>query len=65
LAKSPENLRAWMYLAETLLADGEEKKAHEAILKVTQGSGAYDPAEAQRVKAWAKPVQAAIEEKLK
>ena len=65
LAKHPEALRAWLYLAETLLADGEEKKAHEAILKVTQGSGGYDPAEAQRVKEWARPVQAAIEEKLK
>jgi tetratricopeptide (TPR) repeat protein len=65
LAKSPENLRAWMYLAETLLADGEEKKAHEAILKATQGSVGYDPAEGQRVQGMAKKVQAAIEEELK
>ncbi|WP_375766002.1 hypothetical protein NR798_30435 [Archangium gephyra] len=65
LSKHPETLRGWLYLAETLLADGEEKKAHEAILKVTQGSVGYDPAEGRRVQEWAKPVQAAIEEKLK
>ncbi|PTL78220.1 hypothetical protein [Vitiosangium sp. GDMCC 1.1324] len=65
IAKHPEALRAWLYLAETLLADGEEKKAHEAILKVTQGSVGYDPAEGQRVQGWSKKVQAAIEEELK
>jgi cytochrome c-type biogenesis protein CcmH/NrfG len=64
-AKHPEQLRAWLYLAETLLADGEEKQAHEAILKVSQGSVGYDPAEGQRVQQWAKKVQAAIEEELK
>lgn len=64
LAKHPEQLRAWLYLAETLLADGEEKKAHEAILKVTQGSVTYDPAEAQRVQGWAKKVKADIEKEL-
>ncbi|WP_257458545.1 hypothetical protein [Archangium lipolyticum] len=65
IAKHPEQLRGWLYLAETLLADGEEKQAHEAILKVTQGSVGYDPAEGQRVQGWAKKVQAAIEEELK
>jgi hypothetical protein len=57
-------LRGWLYLAETLLADGEEKQAHEAILKVTRGSVAYDPAEGQRVQGWAKKVQADIEKEL-
>ena len=65
IAKHPEQQRAWLYLAETLLADGEEKKAHEAILKVPQGSVGYDPAEGQRVQGWAKKAQAAIEEELK
>jgi tetratricopeptide (TPR) repeat protein len=65
VAKHPEQLRAWLYLAETLLADGEEKQAHEAILKVSQGSVGYDPAEGQRVQGWAKKVRADIEEKLK
>jgi hypothetical protein len=62
--QQPGQLRAWLYLAETLLAQGEEKQAHEAILKVTRGSVAYDPAEGQRVQGWAKKVQAAIEKEL-
>lgn len=65
LAKHPEALRGWLYLAETQLADGEAKKAQESILKVTQGSVSYDPAEGQRVQGWSKPVQAKIEEELK
>lgn len=65
IAKHPEALRAWLYLSETLLADGEEKKAQEALLKVTQGSVGYDLAEGQRVQGWSKKVQAAIEEELK
>jgi hypothetical protein len=65
IAKHPEQLRAWLYLAETLLATDEAKQAHEAILKVSQGSVAFDPAEAQRVQGWAKKVQADIEKELK
>ena len=65
VAKHPEALRAWMYLAETQLADGKEKDAHESILKVSQGSVAYDPPEGHRVQGWAKKIQADIEEKLK
>ncbi|HSP79675.1 MAG TPA: tetratricopeptide repeat protein [Myxococcaceae bacterium] len=64
LAQHPESLRAWFYLAETLLADGEEKKAHEAILKVSQGSTAYDPAEGQLMQRWAKKLQPRIEKEL-
>lgn len=63
--KHPEMLRAWMYLAETLLADGKDKEAQEAILKATQGSVAFDPPEGQRAQGLAKKVQAQIEEKLK
>lgn len=51
-------------LAETLLADGEAEKAREAILKVKQGSVAYDPAEGRRVQEWAKKVEAKIAEEL-
>ncbi|MFL5358361.1 hypothetical protein [Archangium sp.] len=65
LAKHPESLRGWLFLAETLLADGEEKKAQEAIMKVTRGSVAYDPAEGQRAQGLSKKVQADIEEELK
>ncbi|MDY7224831.1 tetratricopeptide repeat protein [Hyalangium rubrum] len=65
LAKFPNNLRANYYLAETLLADDEAKKAREAILKVKQGNVAYDPPEGRRVQEWAKKVEADIEEELK
>jgi cytochrome c-type biogenesis protein CcmH/NrfG len=65
IAKFPENLRAHYYLAETLLADDKAEKAREAILKVKQGSVAYDPADGRRVQEWAKKVEADIEEELK
>lgn len=65
VAKFPENLRAHYYLAETLLADDKPEKAREAILKVKQGSVEYDPAEGRLIQAWAKKVEAEIEEELK
>ncbi|WP_187323525.1 hypothetical protein [Stigmatella aurantiaca] len=63
--KFPQNLRAHYYLAETLLAADKAGKAKESIAKVTQGSGAYDPAEAKLVQGRAKKVEAKIEEELK
>ena len=63
-AAHPANLRAWMYLADTLLAQDEPKKAQEAILKVSEGSTAYDPPEGRRVQQQAKAVRTRIEEKL-
>lgn len=65
LASHPGNLRAWMFLADTLLAQGEEKQAQEALLKVFEGSVAYDPPEGKRAQAQARPLRARIEEKLK
>jgi tetratricopeptide (TPR) repeat protein len=64
IAKFPDNLRAYYYLAETLLADDKAEKAKEAILKVKQGSAAYDPAEGRRVQEWAKTVEAKIAKEL-
>lgn len=64
-AKQPEHLRAWLYLAETELKDGNAKEAKAAIEKALAGSDAYDPPEARRVKKWAKPVAEAIDAKLK
>lgn len=64
VAAHPANLRAWMYLADTLLAQDEPKKAQEAILKVSEGSVSYDPPEGRRVQQQAKAVRARIEEKL-
>ncbi|MBE2254364.1 MAG: hypothetical protein IAE78_32855 [Myxococcus sp.] len=64
-SKQPEHLRAWLYLAETELKDGNAKEAKAAIDKVLGGADAYDPPEARRVKRWAKPVAEAIEKELK
>lgn len=65
LALHPEGLRGWYFLAETLLADGKAKEAHEALLKVTEGSVAYDPAEGLRIQARARKLRARIEKELK
>lgn len=65
LAKHPERIRAWLFLAESQLADDDAKKAQETLLKVTQGNITTDLPEVQRVQGWAKPVQAKIEEELK
>lgn len=61
----PAALRAYLYLAETQLKDGEEKKAQQTIEKVFAGGDTYDPAEARRVKQLARSVKAQIEEELK
>lgn len=64
-AKNPEHLRAWLYLAETELKDGNAKEAKVAIDKALAGSDAYDPPEARRVKRWAKAVSEEIARELK
>lgn len=64
-AKHPENIRAGLYLAETLLKDGEAQEAKAVIEKVMTADIAFDPAEGRRVKQWAKRVRAQIEEELK
>jgi hypothetical protein len=63
--KHPEHLRAWLYLAETELKDGNAKEAKTYIDKVTSGADAYDPPEARRMKKWAKPISEAIDAALK
>jgi tetratricopeptide (TPR) repeat protein len=65
LEKKPNNLRARYYLADTLLRDGKAKEAAEVLAPVPGGDEAYDPAEAKRVKRWAKPLQAEIDKALK
>jgi tetratricopeptide (TPR) repeat protein len=64
LTQSPQSLRAYLYLAETLLKDGKAKQAQEAILKAKQGSVAYDPPEGLRVQGKAKAVEAEIVKEL-
>jgi hypothetical protein len=63
--KHPEHLRAWLYLAETELKDGNAKEAKTCIDKVVSGADAYDPPEARRMKKWAKPLAEAIDNALK
>lgn len=64
-AAHPEHLRAWLYLAETELKDGNAKEAKTCVEKALAGSEAYDPPEARRVKKWAKTVAEAIDKELK
>ncbi len=61
----PEHLRAWLFLAETELKDGNAKAAKAAIDHVTSGSTDYDPPEGRRIQKWAVPVAAQIAEALK
>ena len=63
--KHPEHLRNFLYLADTQLKDGDAKAAKAAIDKVLSGGDAYDPPEARRVKAWAKPLAEKIDAELK
>jgi hypothetical protein len=63
--KHPEHLRNYLYLAETLLKDGDAKGAKAALDKALTGSEAYDPPEARRVKAWAKALAPTIEQAAK
>ncbi|MCP3142554.1 tetratricopeptide repeat protein [Pyxidicoccus xibeiensis] len=65
IAKHPQMLRAYLFLAETLLKDGKAEKAKDAIQKVKQGSVAYDLSEGRRVQELAKKVEADIQEELK
>jgi hypothetical protein len=48
VAAHPENLRAWLYLAETLLDAGEPAQAKRALDRVLSGSIEYSPAEGRR-----------------
>ena len=59
--KHPEHLRNYYFLADTLLKDGDKKGAKEAIDKALNGSDAYDPPEARRVKGWVKTLAATID----
>ena len=63
--RHPENLRAHLYLAETLLKQDKLQEAKASIDKVLQGSVTYDPAEGRRIQALAAPVAAQIEKELK
>jgi hypothetical protein len=56
----PEHLRNYLFLAETLLKDGDAKGAKVQVDKVLAGDETYDPPEARRIKRWAKPLSETI-----
>jgi tetratricopeptide (TPR) repeat protein len=62
--KYPMNLRAYYYLAETLLKDGKAKLAKLELEKALNGSVDYDPPEGRRVKGWAKTLAVQIDKEL-
>lgn len=64
LAQHPENLRARVFLAQTLLAEGKPKEALAHVEQALTAEG-KDPAEVARVRAMAKKVKAEIEKELK
>jgi cytochrome c-type biogenesis protein CcmH/NrfG len=51
VAKHPENLRAWLSLAETRKAQGRSEDARTALAKVRDGSIDWDPPQGRLVKA--------------
>ena len=65
LATSPQNLRAYVYLAETQLKDGKAAVAKATLAKAEQGSVSYDPPEGKRAKEMARTVAAEIAKELK
>lgn len=64
LAKHPYNVRAHLYLAETLLADGKAQEAKAHLDAALSGSDTYDPSEVARVRSMAKQLQPKIEKEL-
>lgn len=64
LARHPDSRRAYLYLAETQLKQGDAKAALATIEKAF-GPAEYDPPEGRRVHARAKQVKAQIQEELR
>jgi tetratricopeptide (TPR) repeat protein len=64
IASCPKNIRAYVYLAETQLKDGDAKKAKETLGKAPT-EGTYDGPEAHRALEMEKKVQSAVDEELK
>ncbi len=55
--RHPENLRAWLYLAETQLADGDADAAAATVARLLRGDVGYDPPEGQRIQRLARALQ--------
>lgn len=65
IEKCPTHLRNFLYLADTLLKDGDARGAKVAVEKAVNGAVEYDPPEAHRIQAWAKALSAKIDAALK
>lgn len=69
LAIYPNQIRAKLWLAETLLADGNAKAAKGYVDQVeaqlAQGGDKADPPEVRRVQSWLEPVKKKVQEELK
>jgi hypothetical protein len=65
IAAHPENLRAYVYLAEAQLADGDAKAASATLKKAQEGDVSYDPPEGRRVKEMAAVAAVKIQKELK
>ena len=64
IAKCPQNIRAYVYLADTQLKDGDAKKAKETLAKAPTDT-AYDAPEATRALGMQKRTQAEVDKELK
>ncbi len=56
----PKDLRARVYLAETLVKEGQAPRAQSLLEEVAKGDENYDPPEARRAKALGKAVRARL-----
>lgn len=65
IAACPGALRAYLWLAETQLDQDHAQQAKATVQKAKSGAIGYDPPEGRRVKAWAKKLEAKIDEELK
>lgn len=65
IAAHPENLRAYVYLAESQLKDGKAKLAEATLQKAVRGDVSYDPPEGRRAKLMAATVEPQIQKELK
>ena len=64
IARHPNHTRTHVYLAETLLKDGDAKGAKVEIDKALNGSVAYDPPDGRRMQRVAKPIAEKIQGEL-
>jgi len=69
LALQPKAIRAKLWLAETLVNDGNAKEAKiyldQVEAQLAKGGEGFDPPEVRRVKGWVGPVKEKIQEELK